>query len=180
MQDRVFQPVSGPLYDAENNMKTAPQLRLRNEWEGRTQTRSKRNNSCRFQRNRCGFLPLITVWPQVRALPGPPIFACSASYGTAGHPASRRWISPIALMCWIRAGWFITLPRTNCWPTMISRNVIAQCDPAHRLVNDDHEQVLRLSRRFSVGGSAIRANRRVIGNAAVCYCHIRLSENDSD
>jgi len=45
MQDRVFQPVSGPLYDAENNMKTAPQLRLRNEWEGRTQTRSKRNNA---------------------------------------------------------------------------------------------------------------------------------------
>jgi len=27
------------------------------------------------------------VWPQVRVLPGPPIFACSASYGTAGHPA---------------------------------------------------------------------------------------------
>src|SRR5712691_8424802 len=89
MQDRVFQPVSGPLYDAENNMKTAPQLRLRNEWEGRTQTRSKRNSSCRFQRNRCGFLPLITVWLQVRVLPRPPIFACSASYGTADHPVSR-------------------------------------------------------------------------------------------
>jgi hypothetical protein len=89
MQDRAFQPGSGPLYDAENNMKTAPQLRLRNEWEGRTQTRSKSNNSCRFQRNRCGFLPLITIWPQVRVLPGPPIFACNASYGTAGHPVSR-------------------------------------------------------------------------------------------
>jgi len=25
---------------------------------------------------------------QVRVLPGPPIFACSASYGTAGHPVS--------------------------------------------------------------------------------------------
>ena len=70
-------------------MKTAPQLRLRNEWEGRTQTRSKRNNSCRFQRNRCGFLPLITVWLQVRVLPGPPIFACGASCGTAGHPVWR-------------------------------------------------------------------------------------------
>jgi hypothetical protein len=61
---------------------------------------------------------------------------------------------------------------------MISRNVTAQCDPAHRLVNDHHEQVLRLSRRFSVGGSAIHANRRVIGNAAFCYCQIRLGEND--
>jgi hypothetical protein len=35
-------------------------------------------------------LPLITVWPQVRVLPRPPILACSASYGTAGHPASRE------------------------------------------------------------------------------------------
>jgi hypothetical protein len=29
-------------------------------------------------------------------LPGPPIFACSASYGTAGHPVSRgqsRWLN---------------------------------------------------------------------------------------
>jgi len=37
-----------------------------------------------------------TVWPQVRVLPGPPIFACSASYGTAGHPVSRgqsRWLN---------------------------------------------------------------------------------------
>ena len=83
MQDRVFQPVSGPLYDAENNMKPAPQLRLGNEWEGRTQTRSKRNNGCRFQRNRCGFLPLITVWLQVRVLPGPPRFALRATRGAA-------------------------------------------------------------------------------------------------
>jgi len=37
-----------------------------------------------------------TVWPQVRVLPGPPIFACSASYGTAGHAVSRgqsRWLN---------------------------------------------------------------------------------------
>jgi hypothetical protein len=30
---------------------------------------------------------------------------------------------------------------------MISRSVTAQCDPEHRLVNYDHEQVFRLSRR---------------------------------
>jgi hypothetical protein len=29
------------------------------------------------------------VWPQVRVLSDPSIFACSASYGTAGHPVSR-------------------------------------------------------------------------------------------
>src|SRR5712664_2332543 len=34
-------------------------------------------------------MTLITVWLQVRVLPGPPIFACSASYGTTGHPVSR-------------------------------------------------------------------------------------------
>src|SRR5712675_2476388 len=85
MQDRVFQPVSGPLYEAENNMKTAPQLRLGNEWEGRTQTRSKRNNSCRFQRNRCGFLPLITVWLQVRVLPGCRAGAHRAKAGCAAR-----------------------------------------------------------------------------------------------
>ncbi len=33
--------------------------------------------------------PLITVFILVRVLPGSPIFACSASYGTAGHPVSR-------------------------------------------------------------------------------------------
>src|SRR5450631_4296717 len=81
-------------------------------------------------------------------------------------------------MCWIRAGWFITLSHASCWPTMISRNVTAQCDPEHRLVNHNQERVLRLSRRFSGGGSVIHANRRVIGDAAVCYCQIRLSEND--
>jgi hypothetical protein len=37
---------------------------------------------------------------------------------------------------------------------------------------------LTLSRRFSGGGSVIHANRRVIGDAAVCYCQMRLSEND--
>jgi hypothetical protein len=113
MQDRVFQPVSGPLYDAENNMKTAPQLRLRNEWEGRTQTRSKRNNSCRFQRNRCGFLPLITVWRRFES--------CRARQSSLASQATApqailfrvRSISPIALICWIRAGWFTTLPRNE-------------------------------------------------------------------
>jgi hypothetical protein len=43
--------------------------------------------------------------------------------------------------------WFTTLPRTSGWPAMISRSVTAQCDPEHRLVNYDHEQVFRLSRR---------------------------------
>src|SRR5882724_6663801 len=104
MQDRVFQPVSGPLYDAENNMKTAPQLRLRNEWEGRTQTRSKRNNSCRFQRNRCGFLPLITVWLQVRVLPGRQSSLAAQATAPQAILFRVRSISPVALMCLIRAG----------------------------------------------------------------------------
>ena len=85
-------------------MKTAPQLRLRNEWEGRTQTRSKRNNSCRFQRNRCGFLPLITVWRRFES--------CRARRSSLAAQATAqqailfrvRSISPIALMCWIQGG----------------------------------------------------------------------------
>jgi hypothetical protein len=58
-----------------------------------------------------------------------------------------RSISQVALMCWIRPEWFTTVPRASCRPTIISRNVTAQCDPEHRLVDYDREQVFRLSRR---------------------------------
>jgi len=34
-----------------------------------------------------------------------------------------------------QAGSSITPPRAICWPTTISRNATARCDPAHRLFN---------------------------------------------
>src|SRR6266849_5329947 len=51
--------------------------------------------------------------------------------------------SPIAPMCWIRARWFITPPRVSSWPTTISRNATALCDPAHRQPINIREQVFQ-------------------------------------
>jgi hypothetical protein len=49
-----------------------PQLRLRNEVKRIKRTSSKFNKNERLRRRRRGFQALITVWLQVRVLPGPP------------------------------------------------------------------------------------------------------------
>ena len=64
------------------------QFRTRNDLTKTKRTRSNSRESI-GKSTKLTILPLITVWPQVRVLPGPPIFACSASYGSAGHPVSR-------------------------------------------------------------------------------------------
>ena len=65
------------------------QFRTRNDLTKTKRTRSNSREGIGKLTKLTVILPLITVWLQVRVLPGPPIFACSASYGTAGHPVSR-------------------------------------------------------------------------------------------
>ena len=65
------------------------QFRTRNDLTKTKRTRSNSRESIGKSTKLTVILPLITVWLQVRVLPGPPIFACSASYGTEGHPVSR-------------------------------------------------------------------------------------------
>jgi len=65
------------------------QLRTRNDLTRTQRTRSISNENAARSTIAAFILPLITVWPQVRVPPGPPIFACGASCGTASHPVSR-------------------------------------------------------------------------------------------
>jgi hypothetical protein len=57
------------------------QFRTRNNLIGTQQTRSKANKSAEKSTKLFDFRSLITVWLQVRVLPGPPAFAREASEG---------------------------------------------------------------------------------------------------
>jgi hypothetical protein len=62
---------------------TPHQFRTRNNLIRTQRTRSKSNKTAAKSTKLIDILPLITVWLQVRVLPGPPAFARFASYGQA-------------------------------------------------------------------------------------------------
>jgi hypothetical protein len=62
---------------------TPHQFRTRNNPNKPKRTRPKSNENQVKSTKLIDILPLITVWLQVRVLPGPPAFARFASYGQA-------------------------------------------------------------------------------------------------
>jgi hypothetical protein len=74
------------------------QFRTRNGVHEPKRTRSKSNENTAKPTKVISILPLITVWLQVRVLPGPPAFARFASFGSASlcreHSAKRAKAVP--------------------------------------------------------------------------------------
>jgi hypothetical protein len=62
---------------------TPHQFRARNNLIRTQRTRSKSNKNAAKSTKLIDILPLITVWLQVRVLPGPPRFALSFGLGVA-------------------------------------------------------------------------------------------------
>ena len=72
------------------------QFRTRNNLIETQRTRSRSNKSTVKSTKLIDILPLITVWLQVRVLPGPPRFALRASRGTAAWRSKGRSVSGVA------------------------------------------------------------------------------------
>jgi hypothetical protein len=91
------------------------QFRTRNDLTKPQQTRSNLNENSAKSTNPINFPSLITVWLQVRVLPGPPRFALRATHGAAtrGRGAKRvrrSWSEAEAKTDWSR-NW-ATAPET--------------------------------------------------------------------
>ncbi len=67
----------------------AHQFRTRNSPTGTQQTRSEAIKNEARSTKLIDIPPLITVWLQVRVLPGPPAFAGYASFGSASHIVAK-------------------------------------------------------------------------------------------
>jgi hypothetical protein len=65
------------------------QIRTRNDRAKAQRTRSISDENARKSTERSFILPLITVWLQVRVLPGPPAFARKASEGCPPKPSAK-------------------------------------------------------------------------------------------
>jgi hypothetical protein len=74
------------------------QFRTRNNLIGTQRTQSNSNENPAKSTKPIDILPLITVWLQVRVLPGPPVFAREASFGSASprhqFEAQRDAVAP--------------------------------------------------------------------------------------
>jgi hypothetical protein len=79
------------LYPPARRHRGPHQFRTRNNLNKPEQTRSKPNKNAGKSTKLIDILPLITVWLQVRVLPGPPV-KCRALYKLrAGHTLPPRF-----------------------------------------------------------------------------------------